>query len=409
MSGGLIQLVAYGAQDVFLTGKPQRTFWKGKFARYSNFAIESIEQDILGAIGSNQEISVILKRNGDLVSAINFEITFKRGPSDPTDPLAYYSCEQLLDTIGVYIGGQKIMEFGHEWFRMHWELMLTYEQEIAYNNMVNWGNEEEGYTRTFHLPIPFWFNSLELGNSLPLIALQYHDVEIRIKLCDLNNIDGIDPTYIPKMRCFANYTFLDSAERVWFASNPHEYIIQQVQTNNFNITVDQTQRDYNLNLNFNHPCSFLMWCFTPGTAYHGQYTSLPGEQDAEILSVLDSATLYLNGVERFKTRRGSYFSNESTWTGFAGSYTSSGVCAYPFGINCSFAEPSGTCNFSRLDTATLRIRTKAAVVEDTSVAGNVDESMTTVGANVLNTVIVFAPNYNILNIRSGMAGLAYAN
>jgi hypothetical protein len=89
MSGGLIQLVAYGAQDVFLTGKPQRTFWKGKFARYSNFAIESIEQDILGAIGSNQEISVILKRNGDLVSALNFEMTFKRGSSEETDPLAY--------------------------------------------------------------------------------------------------------------------------------------------------------------------------------------------------------------------------------------------------------------------------------------------------------------------------------
>jgi len=409
MSGGLIQLVAYGAQDVYLTGSPKVSFWRAKFSKYSNFAIESIEQDILGHVGSNQEISLILKRNGDLVSGINFEITLKRGPSDPEDPLAYYSAEQLLDHLEVYIGGQKIMEFGHEWFRMYWELKLTYEQEIAYNNMVNWGNEKEGYTRTFHIPIPFWFNSLNISQALPLIALQYHDVEIKIRLCDFNNLDGIDTSYIPKMRCYANYTFLDTAERVWFASNSHEYIIEQIQTNNFNIKVDELQHAYNLNLNFNHPCSSLIWCFTPGTAYHGQYTSVAGEQDAEILAVMEYATLYFNGVERFSTRRGSYFSNESTWTGFEGSYTSSGICAYPFGVKCGWPEPSGTCNFSRLDTATLRIGTKAAVVADTTVPGNVSESMTTVGANILNTVLVFAPNYNILRIQSGMAGLAYSS
>ena len=275
--------------------------------------------------------------------------------------------------------------------------------------MANWGNENEGYTRTFQLPLPLWFNALNVGQALPLISLQYHEVEVKIKLCDLTNIPGINPEYIPKIRAFANYTFLDSPERIWFASNPHEYVIQQVQTNRFNIKIDENQHDYNLNLNFNHPCSSLIWCFTPGTAYHGRYTSEAGEQDSEVLSVLDSATLYFNGVERFATRRGSYFANEATWTGFSGAYTSSGVYAYPFGIACDKSEPCGTCNFSRLDTATLRIRTKAAVVQDTSVPGNVTESMTTVGSNILNTVIVHAPNFNVLRIQSGMGGLAYSS
>ena len=409
MGGGLIQLVAYGAQDVYLTGKPQRTFWKERFSRYSNFALESIEQDIRGAIGSNQEITFVLKRNGDLVSSINLEITFQRGSSAPGTTSPYYSSEQLIDSLEVYIGGQPVMNFGHEWFRMYWELFLEYGQSVAYTNMVDWGNEQEGYIRTFQLPIPLWFNAFDLSNALPLIALQYHEVEIKIKLCNLNNIPGINPAYIPKIRCFANYTFLDSPERIWFASNKHEYIIRQIQTNSFNVKIDGTQRDYNLNLNFNHPCSSLVWCFTPGTSYHGRYTSEQGGHDSEVLSVLDSATLYLNGVERFATRRGSYFSNEATWTGFSGTYTSSGVYVYPFGVKSDKSSPSGTCNFSRLDTATLRIRTKAAVVADTTVPGDVTESMTTVDSSILNTVLVFAPNYNVLRIQSGMGGLAYSN
>jgi hypothetical protein len=409
MTGGLIQLVAYGAQDVYLTGDPQKTFWKEKFSRYTNFALESIEQDILGGIGSTQDISFILKRSGDLVSSIFLEITLQRGPSGPGDPAPFYSAEQLINRLEMYIGGQKVLEFGHEWFRMYWELYLDYTQLMAYSNMVNWGTEEEGYQRTFNLPLPLWFNALDIGKAIPLIALQYHEVEIRINLCNFNNIVGVNPAFTPQIRCFANYTFLDAPERIWFAQNPHEYIIQQIQTNPFNITIDTTNREYSLPLDFNHPCSSLIWCFTPGSEYHGQYTSVPGEQDSEVLSVLDSATLLLNGTERFSRRRGSYFGNENPWTSFGGTYTSSGVYAYGFGTRSDQPIPSGTLNFSRIDNATLRIRTKAAVVEDTSVPGNVTESMTTVGSNILTTVLVFAPNFNVFRIMSGMGGLAYAN
>jgi hypothetical protein len=410
MGGALIQLVAYGAQDVYLTGDPKKTFWRNKFSRYSNFATESIEQTVSGGdIVSNQNVSITLKRNGDLVSSIHLEITFQRGPSSPIDPLPYYSCEQLIDSVEVFIGGQKVMNFGHEWFRMYWELYLNPTQASAYARMADWGNEQEGYIRTFHLPLPLWFNALENGNALPLIALQYHEVEIKLKLCDIIDIPGINPAYKPKIRCYANYTFLDTPERTWFAQNSHEYIIQQIQTNYFNIQVDRSVRDHNLPLNFNHPCSSLIWCFTPGYKYHGQYTSEPGEQDADVLSVLESGTLLLNGMERFSARRGSYFSNESTWCGFSGTHTSSGIGAYAFGVHSNKSKPSGTCNFSRLDSVNLRIRTKAAVVDDPTAPGVVTDAMTTTGSSILNTLIVFAPNYNVLRIQSGMGGMAYAS
>lgn len=409
MTGGLTQLVAYGAQDVYLTGDPKMTFWKSNFTSYKNFALESIRQDILGHVGSNEDITITLKRSGDLVYNIMFAITFKRGPDGIDDPFPYYSAEQFIKNLELYIGGQKVFEFEHEWFRIQWELFYDVGQENAYRNMVNWANEPQGYTRTFYLPIPVWFNALDPGRALPLIALQYHDVQFKIKLNNLNNILGIDPSYTPTMVCFADYVFLDSDERMWFAQNPHQYIIQQVQTNQFPIKIDTQTRDYKFYLNFNHPVKALIWACTPGSTSHGQNTSERGEVDAETLGPIDAAKIVLNGVDRAQERRGSYYTRANPWATFDGNYMSSGLYAYGFGIQTNSIDPSGTLNFSRIDNAMLQVRTKAAVVTDITAAGNVTEDMTTVGANILNTLMVWAPNYNVFKIQSGMGGVMFSS
>ena len=411
MTGALTQLVAYGAQDVYLTGDPKMTFWKANFTRYRNFATESIEQDIIGTIASDGDISFTLSRSGDLVYGIMLNMQFKRGASGPADPKPYYSCEQFVKHVDVYIGGQKVFEFDHEWFRVYWELFYDYAQEQAYRNMANWSGEPQGYLRTFYLPIPVWFNVLDPGRAIPLIALQYHDVQFKIKLNNLSNIPGIDSSFTPVITCFADYTFLDTDERTWFAQNPHEYIIQQVQTNQFPITISSTSREYKFPLNFNHPTKAIVWACTPGTTTHGQYTSEPGERDFETLGPLASAKLSLNGVDRFEARRGSYFTRGSPWTSFSGSYMSSGMYAYGFGIHSDRDTPTGTLNFSRIDNATLHVSTKAAVLSNTTdpSATTVTEEMTTTGATVLNTLYVWAVNYNVLRIMSGMGGLAYSS
>lgn len=411
MTGALSQLVAYGAQDVYLTGDPQISFWKSNFSRYRNFAMESIEQDIIGDIYSGGEISFTLTRSGDLVYNIMFSITMKRGPSGHDDITPYFSCEHLIDRLEMYIGGQKVFEFGHEWFRMNAELMYTYAQDRAYRSMANWGSEQQGYLRTFYLPIPVWFNAASPGRALPLIALQYHDVQFKIKLANFKDIQGVDPTYTPGIRCYADYTFLDVDERIWFASNPHEYIVEQIQTTQFPITITSQQREYKFELPFNHPTKALIWACTPGPAYHGQYTSMEDEEDDETLGPLETAKLTLNGVDRFSTRKGSYFSRGNPWTSFSGTYTSAGVYAYGFGLRSDIRDPTGTLNFSRIDTAILQVRTKAAVIADIKIpsATTVTESMTTIGANILNTICVWAPNFNVLKITRGMGGMAYAN
>jgi hypothetical protein len=388
------------------------SFWKGNFSRYRNFATEPIEQDVVGTVESNGEINFTLKRAGDLVYNIMMAVRMKRGPSSPSDPTPYYSVEQLFDSIELYIGGQKVFEFTHEWFRMQWELFYDYSQEQAYNAMARWGVEPEGYLRTFYLPIPVWFNSYSPGSAIPLIALQYHDVQFKIKLADLNNIPGIDPTYTPGVFAYADYVFLDSPERIWFASNPHEYVVYQIQTNRFPITIDERERDYKFQLTFNHPTKALIWACTPGSTSHGQYTSLRGEQDFETLGPIQFARLTLNGVDRMAARRGSYFSRGNPWTTFSGGYCSAGIYAMGFGAYTDRDEPTGTCNFSRIDTAILQVRTKAAVITDATVGSNtvtIEESMTTVGANVLNTMYVWGPNYNVLRIMNGMGGMAFAN
>lgn len=411
MTGALAQLVAYGAQDVYLTGDPEMTFWRTNFARYGNFATEPIEQDIIGKVESGGDINFTISRSGDLVYGMMLDITMKRGPSLPGDPVPYFSCEQLIDHIELYIGGQKVFEFDHEWFRMYWELFYNYAQERAYNTMVNWSNEPEGYLRTFYLPIPIWFNVLDPGRALPLIALQYHEVQFKIKLANLNNIVGTDPTYTPVIRAWVDYAFVDTAERLWFASKPHEYVIQQVQRNHFPITIDTLQRDYKFYLNFNHPTKALIWACTPGPQSHGQYTSLAGERDFETLGPIADAQLSLNGVDRFAKRKGGYFTRGNPWTTFTGGYLSSGVYAYGFGVHSEISNPTGTLNFSRIDTSILKLRTKAATIAAITPSNTVTvtEEMTTVGANILNTCLVWAVNYNVLRINSGMGGMAFAN
>lgn len=412
MTGALTQLVAYGAQDVYLTGDPQMSFWKGKYVRYTNFATEPIDQDIMGSIISGGDISVTFSRSGDLVYNLMLAITMKRGPSGTTNiAFPYYSCEQLIDRLELYIGGQKVFNFDHDWFRIYWELYYTYAQKQAYRTMANWGNEPEGYLRTFYLPVPIWFNASDPGNAIPLIALQYHEVQVKIKLANFNDIPGIDPTYTPLIRLQAGYVFLDTNERQWFAQNPHEYLIQQVQTNQFPIAIDAQQRSYKLNLSFNHPTKAITWACTPGPQSHGQYTSLRGEEDLETLGPIAEAKLTLNGVDRLDDQRGSYFTRADPWTSFSGGYLSSGIYTYGFGIHSDNSDPSGTLNFSRIDMSVLNIRTKAATIAAIAPSSTetVTEQMTTVGASVLNRILVWGVNYNVLRIASGMGGLAYAS
>ena len=342
MGGGLMQLVAYGAQDVYLTGNPQITFFKVVYRRHTNFSKEAIKQEFNGSTSSK---TCTLARNGDLIQEM-----YIVGNS------------ASFTSVEVEIGGQKIDKHYDNWMTIYDEL---FETNYGLKNAVN-----GGFT-----PLRFWFNR-NPGLALPLIALQYHEVKVVIE--GASNCDSL----------LVNYLYLDTDERRRFAQVSHEYLIEQVQHTGAEPLGAPPQNallSKSVNLTFNHPVKALFWNgldeSTNGVASYTAKLQLNGHDRAS-----EQGHLYYVGVQPYEC-------------GLKGpgakSQTDNGVNAagmYSFCLKPAEHQPSGTCNFSRIDNARL-------VVNMTGGSG-------TPTPQSLN---IFALNYNVLRIMSGMGGLAYSN
>jgi hypothetical protein len=226
MGGGLMQLVAYGAQDVYLTGNPQITFWKVTYRRYTNFAIESIEQTFNGQADFGRRVTCVISRNGDLAYRTYLQVTLPEinqymgnstslalGQQSVYARWLDFPGEQIIAQVEVEIGGQRIDRQYGDWMHIWNQLTMTAEQERAYFKMVGNTTQMTFITdpsfsdvdgpcdsaaprqvcaprnalpeTTLYIPFQFWFNN-NPGLALPLIALQYHEVKINL---DLRPID----------------------------------------------------------------------------------------------------------------------------------------------------------------------------------------------------------------------------
>ena len=357
-----MQLVAYGAQDVYLTGNPQITFFKVVYRRHTNFAQECIEQTFSGAVGASKRVTATLARNGDLVKEIYAHLTVTSS-TDATNALEWAEVE---------IGGQTIDKQYSQWMDIYNQL---FETNHDYRLALCDGTD-------VYVPLRFWFNR-NPGLALPLIALQYHEVKINM---ELGAIAGSDATLL------VNYLYLDTDERRRFAQVSHEYLIEQVQHTG-DETLSATDK---VTLNFNHPVKCLVWSSTSSTG-----------SDAALVR----AKLQLNGHDRAAEQLGSYYrwvqpyesglghskmlhvhdgTAARTWVDVnsagADANNANYVYLYSFALKPGEHQPSGTCNFSRIDNAVFQ--------------------MTHTGGA---TVSVHAVNYNVLRVMSGMGGLAYSN
>jgi len=455
MTGGLMQLVAYGAQDIYLTGNPAITYFKSVYRRHTNFAMESIEQTFNGTINFGNRISAVISRNGDLVSGLFLEITLPHITANDadggrwTESVAHY----IIDNAEIEIGGQLIDRHYGDWLEIWAQLSLEYSKLPAYYEMVGLdgknglrsiadnGNvvapgsrlNSSGY-RLLYLPLQFWF-CRNIGLALPLIALQYHEVKLNITLASASSLmiraDTTSGSNSLAVKLFADYIYLDTDERRRFAQVSHEYLIEQLQLNTF--TYDSGDTTVNANLVFNHPVKELIWVCRQTTATTSKqwnnYTtkiatdttitdmfirpgvSIDPDDITNISASLTSyrrtlghnltqtAKLQLNGHDRFATMEGVYFNTKQTLDHHTGVPLSPGINVYSFAIKPEDHQPSGTCNFSRIDTARL-------VITLNTTLGNADDSAI---ADTSGKLMVFAPNYNVLRIMSGMGGLAYSN
>ena len=182
MAGGLIQLVAYGAQDVYLTGNPQITYFKVVYRRHTNFSMESIKQTVngdttIGTSGVNNIGSVVISRNGDLISKIFIKCN--------TDNVQGVCGDHLIDEVEVEIGGHRIDKHFCEWNQIWSELTIPESKSNGFKYMTGSFNNDtvtsgDSGQSSIIYPLNFWF-CRNPGLALPLIALQYHEVELKIK------------------------------------------------------------------------------------------------------------------------------------------------------------------------------------------------------------------------------------
>ena len=398
MGGALIQLIAYGVQDTYLTESPAPSYFKKAIHRTTNFALESIEQVIQGSIPTGQ-VNIDISRNGDLVYGLWFEITLTKSG------ISNFPAEQVLKNVELLIGGQRIDYVDSDWLAVRREMFLTADQRDAYYEMNNFRPDDpDGMEKTFYVKLPFFFNSGDMSKAIPLLALQYHTVSLLINI-ETGAIPGVSG--VPKVRAFADYAFLDRQEREWFASVPHEYLIEQVQIQTANLEVDAILQKHRVSLDFNHPVRYIIWAGI--TPEHGAFSASQQPFEAnDVYSPISSCRIMINGMERFQEREGSYFRFVQPYS-VVGKAPSAGVYMYSFGFNNSSNTNTGTLNFSRIDMATFDYTTKAATAA--TIADVVDaKTTTTVSAlDAFTHLKFFASNYNVLRIQSGMGGLRFSN
>ena len=444
MGGGLLQLVAYGAQDVYLTGNPQITFFKVVYRRHTNFAIEAIQQTFNGNAGYGNTVTCQISRNGDLINRMYLQVDVPKKKSlTPATTSTYqnYLGLRLIKSVVIEIGGQQIDKHYSDWLYIWNELSLPMGKRYAYDTMVgadkdilNGGFVNSAITdTTLYIPFEFWF-CRNVGLALPLIALQYHEVKVKIDFETKANCIAkgtgtstaagalTDFEDIKNISLWADYIFLDTDERRRFAQLSHEYLIEQLQFTGTEPLVAGTNR---IKLNFNHPCKELIWVAkvaptnnvtrwydytnkdfadldTADSLAYGGNAILGGQRTSNYLVISDvkpkenanpftNAILQLNGNDRFAVREGDYFNYVQPFQHHTNVPVSNSINVYSFALKPEDHQPSGTLNMSRIDTATLMVNAKPSVTASYQ------------GINI------YAVNYNVLRILSGMGGLAYSN
>jgi hypothetical protein len=448
MGGGLLQLVAYGAQDAYITGNPHITFWKVLYKRHTNFAIEAFRVNFTGAPMYGQRVVAIVNRNADLIWKTYVEITLPDTGFDAAADINWTSGAQrrlgylLLNQIEVEIGGQVIDRQYGEWLYLWETLTADFDTSMKLDTLV--GGEYSGAPSTItsadacggrpkvlYVPLQFWFNR-NPGLALPLIALQYHEVRFNITLEDSVNLVNGTPggagtiasqaarlPALKDMALYIDYVYLDVEERRRFAQESHEYLIDQLQyTGQQTITTSSARLD----LTLNHPVKELIWVFQDARRTDCGSTSTIAAgftQPFTYNDIVNRARLQINGQDRFDERYGDYFWKVQPYQHHTGGAFSRAVVdttttivndpvvsrtapnpinVYSFAIQPEEHQPSGTCNFSRIDSATL--------VFDSATSGGAG---TFPSKSTPYNFRIYAVNYNIFRIMSGMGGLAYSN
>ena len=411
LGGGLLQLVATGRQDIYLSGNPQTTFFKQVYRRHTNFALESCRIDFDGAADFGKVIVATIPRKGDLVNSLILEISLPVLPqtSEVGTDTSWTNGIGLamIDYISLEIGGKEIDRQYGEYLHLMSQFQVDASKKTGYYNMIGL---QEAYTQgsqpgplKLYVPLRFWFCN-NVGLSLPLIALQAHPVRVYVKFRPVNQLFyrdtlAIVPTqtlnpvpHIDSLVMWGDYVHLDTEERRRFTSSKHEYLIEQVQQQK-KTSIPAGASLSNVTLDFNNPIKELIWVVQQDrmllTNELFNYTNRQlTEQHVNLADQISTAILRLDGYDRFEVRDASYFRLVQPYqhhTSIPDDY----IYLYSFSLAPEAAQPMGSMNASRIDTIILSV------------------TMNNTIARYDSGITVYATNYNVLRIAAGLGGVLF--
>jgi hypothetical protein len=410
--GGLLQLVATGKQDVFLTGNPQMTWFKMVYRRYTNFAIESQPMYFDGTPDFGKRITCLVPRRGDLLSQVVLEVTLPALQLMDGTPVSYVNSvgHALIQEITLEIGEQEIDRQSGEWMEIWSNFTTTKDKQTAFNNMIG---KVDGYSPPtlfgplkLYIPLRFWF-CRNPGLALPLIALQYHPIRINLTIRPLNQLFfsqalttplcptlQVKPASITDLMLWGDYTYLDVEERRRFVSATHEYLIEQIQYTS-PIPIAPGATSGSLRFEFNHPIRELFWYVQRDdmARYHEyfNYSSLGTFEIGTRVDILQDAVLQLDGFDRFQVRDAGYFRLLQPWQYHTVVPEENFLYSYSFALRPEDAQPSGSMNASRMDSMVLQINLNPVLVN---------------AIGTLHTRI-YGTNHNVLRIADGFGGVLF--
>ena len=457
--GGLLQLVAMGKQDVFLTGNPQITWFKMVYRRYTNFALESQQIYFDGDPDFGKRVTALVPRRGDLLGPMMLEVvlpyvTLTDGTVATYSNNAGYA---LIEEISLEIGEQEIDKQTGEWMQIWSTLTTTAGQRDALNNMLgrvdglssppasvpastcSVGTYKFG-AKKLYIPLQFWFNK-NPGLYLPLLAMQYHPIRINMKIRDLagmidnNNLTSTcapvqpNPASIVEVRLFGDYVFLDTEERRRFVANTHEYLIEQIQYTP-KVSLPETSDIHNVRMEFNHPLRELIWIVQRDvmetTHEWFNFGSTSQHEPGQSRDILQDATLQVDGYDRFDTRDSGYFRLVQPFQHHTTTDIKQFIYLYSFALRPEDMQPCGSLNASRIDNMNLKINLRPDPNEPLTLTQNVVDSNgnpvldgngnpqtrtiinpSYVPARGKAHIVIYAKNHNVLRIVNGFAGLLF--
>jgi len=403
MTGSLLSLVAKGTQDKYLIGNPKISFFRAVYKHHTNFSIYPEILHFDQEVDFGKKSSILIAKKGDLLHKMTLQIDI---PSTDDEGISWINGfgHSIIEYIELEIGGHGIIKYDGTFLDLHQELYTDNSKINGYNQMIAKNNVFTRYTqsssKTIYIPLKFWFTQ-DIGKSLPLVALQYADVRINLKLRPFSQAwySGTSMSSTPTIKHITNanlhvdYILLAEDERKYFAQRDHEYLITQVQQSKEN-PVNVGSRADNYDLSFNHPCKEMYWVYQANSVSDtNDWLNYSNTLDNDLIVVnpeepLDEITIKLDNKELFEKKKASYFRLVIPHNYFPRT-SDKYIYVYTFGLYPDREQPSGSINFSMVDNLTFTA---------------------TFPQNIKNgNLFIYVINYNVLRIKNGQAGILFSS